>query len=305
MPETPTAVTDRTPPAVGPRISVVVPTLNQGRFLAQCLSSIVGQGYPDLELIVLDGGSTDSTLEVIERFAGAIHYWRSAPDGGQAQAINEGFGRATGDIVAWLNSDDMYLPEALSRAAAALQDRSQGELVYGACIRLSEEGGFSWLGHADPFDARRLSYDAYIAQPSCFWTRRLWERTGPLDEALHYAFDWEWLIRASRLTAFRPIHEALSLYRLHSTQKTGTGGDRRAREVLQVVEANAPPDMARAYRDVYAALPRLRRIGRFVKQLRLVQLDRLILPRICWRLVLPAIAWRHGGGRIQTALSAF
>jgi hypothetical protein len=198
----------------------------------------------------------------------------------------------------------MDLPEALSRAAAALQE-SQGELVYGACIRLSEEEGYSWLGRADPFDARRLSYDAYIAQPSCFWTRRLWERTGPLDEGMHYAFDWEWLIRASRLTAFQAIQDTLSLYRLHGTQKTGTGGDRRAKEVLRVVEAHAPPDMVRAYRDVYAALPRLRRIGRFVKRLRLTQLDRLVLPRICWRIALPLIAWRHGGGRIQTALSAF
>lgn len=286
-----------------PRITVVVPTYNQGRFLAQCLASIVGQGFPNLELIVMDGGSTDSTADVIRRFSGAIHYQRSAPDGGQAQAINEGFRHASGDILAWLNSDDMYMPETLQRVAAAFRDLQQPDLVYGGCLHFSEDGATSWLYRAEPFDPVLLTYRDYIVQPSAFWTRRLWEMAGPLDETLHYVLDWDFFIRASRLVAFRPMQDVLAIYRLHQAQKTGSGGDRRAREILGVVERYAPPDMISAYRDVYAHLPGLQRVTRFLQSLHLYRLERLILPRLWWRLAFPRLSLRHRGHRIQTVLS--
>jgi glycosyltransferase involved in cell wall biosynthesis len=285
------------------RISVVVPTFNQGRFLAQCLASIVGQGYPNLELIVMDGGSTDSTADVIRRFSGAIRYHRSAPDGGQAQAINEGFRHASGDILTWLNSDDMYMPETFQRVAAEFPDLQQPDLLYGGCLHFSEDGAASRMYRAAPFDALQLTYYDYIVQPSAFWTRRLWEMAGPLDETLHYVLDWDWFIRASRLTPFRPLRDVLSIYRLHESQKTLSGGDRRAREVLRVVEKYAPPDMISAYRDVYEHLPGLQRAARFIKNLHLYRLDRLVLPRLWWRLAFPRLSLRHRGHRIQTVLS--
>src|SRR4030095_1612782 len=122
-----------------PLISVVVPTLNQAQFIEQTLASIAGQGWPRLEIIVVDGGSTDGTQAIVERYRHAITHFVSEADTGQANAINKGMRMASGDIFAWLNSDDYYLPLTLSRAAAALPDVTQPHLVYGGCLLLFEE----------------------------------------------------------------------------------------------------------------------------------------------------------------------
>jgi glycosyltransferase involved in cell wall biosynthesis len=168
-----------------PRITIVTPSYNQGQYLEATIQSVLGQGYPDLEYIIMDGGSTDESVTVIKKYEKYLAYWVSAPDGGQAAAVNAGFGRATGGILAWLNSDDTYLPDALRRAAETLDD-GKPDLVFGNCMYFIQESGQVILTNVG---IAQQAYDLptcdYLSQSSTFWTRRAWDLVGPLDESLH------------------------------------------------------------------------------------------------------------------------
>ncbi len=251
-----------------PLISIVVPTLNQGKFIEQTLASIIGQGWPRLELIVIDGGSTDGTGVVVERYRHAITHYISEPDRGQADAINKGMRLATGDILAWLNSDDMYLPCTLQRVARVLAPVSEPRLVSGGCLALweGEARAQSWL--APTWDREALKTRALLYQPSTFWTRALWEATGELNADAHYVLDWEWFIRASKHGEFQMLPELLSIYRFHPGHKSSSGSSRRTQEIIELVEREAGAGWSAAFRDVAAqmdtlpaSLDRLRRLG--------------------------------------------
>ncbi len=254
---------------MSPLVSIVVPTLNQGRYIGQTLASIVGQGWPRLELIVMDGGSKDETCAVVERFRGAITHFVSEPDRGQGDAINKGFRLAKGDILAWLNSDDYYLPCAVEKAVSLLQATlNEPALVYGGCLAVWEKTSKAHAWNAIPFDREKLRTNAYIYQPSAFWTRPLWEKTGELDLGFNYVLDWDWFVRASAHIDFQPITELLSVYRFHPAHKSSNGGGRRSDEVIKLVEKQAGAEWAAAFRDVAAqidtlpaSLDRLRRFG--------------------------------------------
>ncbi|OLP18793.1 hypothetical protein BST81_08620 [Leptolyngbya sp. 'hensonii'] len=233
-----------------PKISIVIPSYNQGQYIEQTITSVLGQNYPNLELIVMDGGSTDATVTILKKYNSALAYWVSEPDKGQAHAINQGFRRATGEILAWLNSDDMYLPGTLTKVVHALGSIQAPRLVYGGCIHFKEGAELCYAKLPEAFDPERLTYHDYIIQPSCFWTRPLWKLTGELNETYHYALDWDWFIRASRLGTFIPLPDYLSLYRIHSSHKTGTGGMARSLEVMRVVETHASEDWIITYREV-------------------------------------------------------
>jgi glycosyltransferase involved in cell wall biosynthesis len=250
-----------------PLVSIVVPTLNQAQFIGQTLASIVGQGWPKLELIVVDGGSTDGTAEVVRGFGRTVTHFVSEPDRGQADAINKGLALAQGDILAWLNSDDYYLPCTLDRAVAALGDGQQPSLAYGGTIAHFEAENRAAVWPARPVDREYLKTRAGILQPSAFWTRALWEKTGPLNVDLHFVLDWDWFYRASTHGRFTPIPAPLSIYRFHAGHKTGSGNARRNEEICAFVEQHAGPEWGLAYREVAAALlalgPDLDRMHRF------------------------------------------
>jgi glycosyltransferase involved in cell wall biosynthesis len=231
-----------------PRISIVTPSFNQAQYLGATLESVLGQSYPNLEYIVLDGGSSDSSREIIARKQNRLAFWRSHPDGGQAVAINEGFERATGAVFGWLNSDDLYVPGALLQVAEVLR-RQIGEPIvcYGACELFWDGTNRRELRPAVAFDRRKLELVDFLDQPSVFWTRAAWEKVGPLDETLHYAFDWDWFLRAAKICRFIRIDRLLSQYRIHGKHKSGQGGKARWGELVEVVRRHSPAEVVRHY----------------------------------------------------------
>lgn len=223
-----------------PKITVVTPSYNQGQFLEETILSVVGQQYPNLEYIVIDGGSTDTSVEILKKHEPNLAYWVSEKDRGQAHAINKGFARATGDILCWLNSDDLYLPGALNFISSRL-DPSRPELLLGNCFHFFDGTATSHGSDVVREHLRRdLRLADYIIQPSSFWTRQVWEQTGALDESLTFGFDWDWFIRARKAGAeFTPVDKYLSAYRFHKDHKSSTGGERRLDELAAIYNRHA------------------------------------------------------------------
>jgi glycosyltransferase involved in cell wall biosynthesis len=262
---------------VDPLISIVTPSFNQGRYLGETLDSILGQGYPSLEVIVMDGGSTDQSVNVIRTRQERLAFWRSAPDHGQAAAINEGFARARGVIFGWLNSDDLHVNDTLQTAAKMMAECvGEAVVLYGGCELFQDDGSVIERRAAVPFDLNRLQIADFLDQPSVFFTRAAWKRVGPLDESLDYAFDWEWFLRAAKVCHFIRCDQVLSRYRIHSQHKTGTGGVRRWEEMSEVVRRHSPDEVVRHYQYLLAC-PDAR--WWLNKRMRLAQLFRRILPK--------------------------
>jgi glycosyltransferase involved in cell wall biosynthesis len=231
-----------------PKISVITPSFNQGQFIKETMRSVLDQNYPILEYSVFDGGSTDGTVEILRKYGAELNFWRSEKDAGQAAAINEGFRRASGDVLCWLNSDDLHLPATLSTVAGLFRGRLDEPVVaYGGCELFDDRTGKSELRPALPFSSQLLEVVDYFDQPSVFWTRKAWEATGPLDETLHYSFDWDWLLRASGICRFIATDAVLSRYRIHDAHKSGTGGDRRWVELCNVVRRYSSPSVVNHY----------------------------------------------------------
>lgn len=204
-----------------PRVSVVVPSLNQGAFLGAALDSLLAQDYPELELIVVDGGSRDESRALIARHAPRLAWWRSAPDDGQAQAINEGFAHATGSVLAWLCADDLLAPGALRAVAAAFADPAV-EVLVGRSGVVTERGTrvpwerLRWCDERD-----MLLTGCTWSQPACFWRRSLWEAVGGIDASLHYTMDYDlWLRFFGAGARVRYLDRVLAYERRHRAQKT-------------------------------------------------------------------------------------
>ncbi|WPU98344.1 glycosyltransferase family 2 protein [Mucilaginibacter sp. cycad4] len=224
-----------------PKISVITPSYNQGAFIEQTILSVIGQQYPNLEYIIIDGGSTDSTLEVIKKHEDHITYWVSEPDSGQSQAINKGFALATGDILCWLNSDDYYLPGALLDISSKISV-NRTDLLYGNCIHLNEKDNQAYGSPFDPLKNWDITHGDYIIQPSSFWTKQAFECIGPLREDLHFGFDWEWYARAlAKGVNFIPSAKYYSVYRLHGDQKSNDNNVSRFIELINI-ERSLNPD---------------------------------------------------------------
>lgn len=209
-----------------PRITVVTPSYNQGQYLEQTIRSVLWQGYPNLEFIIIDGGSTDNSVEIIQNYASHLTSWVSEPDHGQSHAINKGFSRCTGDILAWLNSDDLYTPGTLHQIAQLFTQNPKADLLTGA-----------WIGYEQAYDrffctracgvglhptmAVMLAQRAYLGQHSTFWRRQVWEAAGPVGEHLYYAMDHDFFLRCcDQGFSFKLTHLPLAVFRLHAAQKT-------------------------------------------------------------------------------------
>lgn len=232
-----------------PRITVVTPSYNQARFLTETIESVLCQDYPNLEYMIFDGGSSDGSADIIDKYRPQLAYGVSEKDHGQSDAINKGFARSTGDILCWLNSDDLFTPGTL-RAVGEQMGEGEVDFLYG-------DGVLFWDKSVRPRRVVRTSQakeDVRIRdrfqQPSTFWTRKVYETIGPLNEELHYAFDWEYFIRIADRFPMTHLPKALSAYRVHGAHKSGTGGKKRAEEIVAVMRKYAPPHWAELYTHV-------------------------------------------------------
>ena len=220
-----------------PAITIVTPSYNQAAYLETTLQSVLSQGYPRLEYIVIDGGSTDGSVEILRRYGGRIAFWVSEPDGGQTEAINKGLRRASGDVLAYLNSDDLYLPGALDIVGEYFAAHLEAGLVYGDCQVIGADGqALGWLPKHDFSLERMFARGEFIPQPAAFWRRAVPEQVGGFDETLHLALDYDFFIRTARRWPVAYLPRPLAAFRLHGGSKTIAREESHWREALRVSE---------------------------------------------------------------------
>ncbi len=203
-----------------PRISIVIPSFNQGRFIEATLRSLLDQSYPSLEVLVIDGGSTDSTVEIIEQYAGHLAYWVSEPDEGQTHALIKGFDRATGEIGGWLCSDDLHEPWTLREVAGFFGAHPQAQVVYGDSSWIDIDGRPIRPKREHAFNRFIWTYDYnFIPQPSTFWRMSLYRQVGGLDQAFDLAMDADLWIRCADVTRLHHVRRYWSRMRFYPQQK--------------------------------------------------------------------------------------
>ncbi|MBC8264038.1 MAG: glycosyltransferase [Anaerolineales bacterium] len=220
-----------------PRVSIVTPSYNQGQFIEETIRSVLLQGYPDLEYIVIDGGSTDGSIGIIRKYENWLLYWISEPDAGQADAINKGLRLAQGEVLAYLNSDDTYLPGGVRPVMDHFRSDPATGLVYGNCRVIDGWGRDLGLlpGHA--FDLRRtIERGEFIPQPAAFWRKIAMEKVGMFNEDLHYALDYDFFIRVGQAFPVIYLPHIVACFRVHGTSKTASQSEKLWQEALAVSE---------------------------------------------------------------------
>ncbi|MGI8511584.1 MAG: glycosyltransferase family 2 protein, partial [Solirubrobacteraceae bacterium] len=210
------------PPSRAPSVTIVTPSFCSVRWLERTLRSVLDQGYPALEYVVQDGGSDDGTVDLLQRHAPALARWTSQPDRGQAHAINAGFAGTRGEIMAFLNADDVLLPGALAHVAAFFAGHPEVDVVYGHRVMIDADGHRVGLGITPPHREDALLPVDWVPQETLFWRRRAWDAAGGrLDEDLQYALDWDLLLRLrSSGATFQRLPRLLAAFRVHPAQKT-------------------------------------------------------------------------------------
>jgi glycosyltransferase involved in cell wall biosynthesis len=226
----------------GRKFSVVIPTLNQADTIEHTLLSIIHQDYKNFEIIVIDGGSTDNTTDIINKYRPWITYYISGVDSGQSNAINRGFALATGDIYAWINSDDYYLPFAFRRIAEQFSNHKEIDIIVGSGDVISKD--FKFLKHITPMQMERQNLlrwleGKWIMQQACFWTDKVWKECGGVDESLQLLMDFDLWFRFSKLGRSRLINEPLAAMRYYPDIKTVTLKDIVKEETAYVFAKNS------------------------------------------------------------------
>lgn len=225
-----------------PRISIITPSFNQAQYIEQTIESVLSQNYPNLEYMIVDGGSTDGAVDIIRRYEKHLAYWVSEKDRGQSHAINKGLERVTGEIIAYLNSDDFYLPGTLAAVADYFSRHNDVDLIHGRCRTVDVNGNKigERSGSITRYDEILDLWDVWwnfrnFVQPEVFWTRRITRKIGPINESLHWVMDYEYWLRILREgSRVGSIDAELASFRLQPNQKS-TQPERTSEELLRVV----------------------------------------------------------------------
>lgn len=234
-----------------PKVSIVTPSYNQGQFLEETIRSILLQGYPNLEYCIMDGGSTDESREIIQKYESWIDFWVSEPDKGQTDALNKGFKRTTGDIAAWLNSDDVYTKGSMIKAVDQLMRHPDVVMVYGECQYIDEFGKpiFRPTYRPKKCDYSRLLEGCFIAQPSVYFKKKALEQVGYINASLQYSFDYDLWLSIARSFKIQYVKSTLSKFRIHSHSKTGSQTMKFMIEGFKVLD-----NILRNYKDTGEAI---------------------------------------------------
>lgn len=205
-----------------PKISIVTPSYEQADFIERTINSVLSQSYPNLEYFIQDGGSSDGTINILEHYSGKVSGWDSQSDSGQSQAINRGFSHATGEIMAWLNSDDLLLPGALDYVADYFMQHPDIDVVYGHRVLIDDKDQQIGRWIVPSHDDAILSWHDFIPQETLFWRRSIWEKAGGhIDESFRFAMDWDLIARFRDAGAhFFRLPRFLGGFRIHPDQKT-------------------------------------------------------------------------------------
>lgn len=220
-----------------PKVSIITPSFNQGQFLEESIRSVLEQDYPNIEYILVDGGSKDNSVEIIKKYQGRLAWWVSEKDSGHADALNKGFSHATGEILAWLNSDDVYFPHAISEAVEVLKNHPDVGMVYGDADLIDDSG--DTVGQ---FASKQTSYrqmlrgSVHIPQATTFWRADLWRQVGPLDLSLFYSFDYDLWVRLAKVSQIVYVPRRWAKFRIHEEGKTIINDDRCYPDMLRVLE---------------------------------------------------------------------
>ena len=219
-----------------PLVSIITPSFNQAHYIEATIQSVLGQDHPRIEYIIVDGGSTDGTLDIIKKYEDRLAFWVSEKDKGQTDAINKGFARATGDILAWINSDDTYEPGAVSAAVNYLQEHPEVGMVYADCNFINEQGRVIGKFGSAQTDYRLLRQGyVHIPQQTMFFRADLWRQVGPLDPSFYFAMDYDLWTRLAARTELKYLPgQVWANFRLHTSGKTIAADDRCWPEMVRV-----------------------------------------------------------------------
>jgi glycosyltransferase involved in cell wall biosynthesis len=250
-----------------PTVSIITPSFNQAHFVEETIHSVLAQDYPRIEYIIVDGGSTDGSVEIIQKYAGQLAWWISEKDRGHADALNKGFAHASGEILAWLNSDDTYYPGAVSEAVAYLQAHPEVGLVYGDADLTDNAGRVIGRFASRQTDYNRLLRGSvHIPQATTFFRADLWRQIGPLDLSLFFAFDYNFWVQLSKISRLQYLPRLGATFRLHSEGKSVRFDDRCYPDMLKVYQRERGHTLswlwlrAKVRRVFYAWLPLRQRL---------------------------------------------
>jgi glycosyltransferase involved in cell wall biosynthesis len=220
-----------------PKVSIITPSFNQGQFLEASIRSVLEQDYPNIEYILVDGGSKDESVDIIKKYQARLAWWVSEKDKGHADALNKGFSQATGEILAWLNSDDIYFPTAVSEAVSILKSHPEVGMVYGDADLIDDSGT-----NVGQFASKQTGYrqmlrgSVHIPQATTFFRADLWRQVGSLDLSLFFSFDYDFWVRLAKVSQLLYVPKRWAKFRIHGAGKTIVNDDRCYPDMLRVLE---------------------------------------------------------------------
>jgi len=256
-----------------PKISIVTPSYNQGQFLERTILSVLNQNYPNLEYIIIDGGSTDESVDIIKKYEKYLTYWVSEKDKGQSDAINKGFRKATGNILGYLNSDDTYTPDTFSKIANTFNKNPQIDLIYGDIHFIDGKDN-----KINDLKLTKLNFKNFIfeniclAQQATFWKKEIYDKVGGFNPNYYYSMDFDFFIRVSKIGHLMHLPEYLANFRLHQKSKTVTSKINTEKintwqiENKKIKKQFFPKKINKIYFIFMKNLCRLQRIFNYIKQ---------------------------------------